>query len=993
MPNEFFVTGLILVTLIIGAVLWLRRLLLGNAERRSMAEAMRLSEAKYTTFYLTLPDPAGIVRMHDGLCMDANPALGRLLNMAPADIVGRTGEALGLAIDPEDLQCFTQALRNDEQLHGMPMVLRHHGRAIPGLLSARDAHIAGEKCMVFVYHDMTQAHAIRDSLSTSNQLLQQASRLARLGAWEGEPRQGVTYWSDVTCEIHGMPHGALPPRDYIDRFVAPEWRSEVRRQSNADHGRDKVWDMEFEIIRTDGRRIWVRVLGEAVFQGDRLVKVRGVLQDVDNLHRASERMLASQARFEHIFRMLPIPLSFIDQEKGRFVDVNPAWEAVLGYRKEECIGRSLVDLGIYCAQTREHLVQQARTAGQLVGYENELRTRHGDVLTMLQSMSPIEIDGRPCWLLSVLDITERKRQEHRVREREALLSLTLSAAAIGLWDWNLLTGKVRGDARWHTLQGGPSGALHEQDWQDGMSPQQVAQVDSALQLHLMNTSVPFDCTWRIAPATGPIRWMRNVGKVVAFSAEGQPQRMLGVSMDVTLQHEQQELLHHMTHYDALTGLPNRVLLQQRLREAVREADRAENAHLALAYIDLDALKAVNDRLGHHTGDRLLVQVASRLQRALQQPADCVARLAGDEFAVLLGQLSDREGCEHRLRALMDVVCAPYELDGERMDLTASVGYTLFPEDSADTDTLLRHASQAMYVAKQAGGNRLRAFDSVQESARQNLVEQRARFDAALNDGELALYLQPKVNMRTGTVVGAEALVRWVHPDKGLLLPGEFLPAIDGTETAVAFSEWVLDSALSHIDSLRRQGLEIQVSINIHADQLRHRGFAEWVLAHLGRHPGVRPNQLDLEITENAALYDVNYVAGELAQLRAIGVSVSLDDFGTGYSSLAYLRRLPIDQLKLDQSYVLGMMQDSADQAIVQGVIGLARSFGYRIVAEGVESVEQGILLAHMGCLIAQGHGIAAPMPAERFAAWAAAWRAPADWMESARRLPDAVPLI
>ncbi|WP_353234778.1 EAL domain-containing protein [Diaphorobacter ruginosibacter] len=978
-----------------GRTLRMSGMLLDITEHHLMEEAARLSEVKYTSFYQTLPDPAGIVCLDNGRYMDVNPAFSRLLEMPASDIVGKIPGEFGLAVDPADRSRYMQALDEDEYLNGMPMVVSHRGRQIPGLLSARRTQIAGEMCMVFVFHDMTQTRAIQDSLRASNQLLQQASRLARLGYWEGVPDKGLTYWSDVTCEIHGVPVGTPAPGNYIERFVAPEWQPRVKALCRIGSHSDIFWDMEFEIIRTDGRRVWVRARNEALFEDEKLVNVRGVVQDIDKLRRTSERMQAYEARLEHIFQMLPLPLSFIDQETGGFVDVNPAWEQMLGYSRDECLGHSLVDLNIYAAQTREQLVREARMAGQLVGHENELRTRAGKVLTVLQSMSPIEIEGRACWLLSVLDITERKRQERMVREREELLSLTISAAAIGLWDWNLQTGKVRGDARWHAMQGRAApreGVERDLPWQEHMSEEQIQLTEKALKLHLMNTAAPFDCIWHITRPKAPTRWLRNVGKVVSFDADGKPLRMLGVAIDVTLQHEQQELLHRMAHYDALTGLPNRVMLVRVLREAIENAGRKIHAHLALAYLDLDSLKAINDQLGHSIGDQLLVLVAARLQRALR-PTDCVARLSGDEFAVLLNDLTGRESCERRLRALMEAVGVPYDLNGERVEVTASVGYTLFPEDSADTDTLLRHADQAMYVAKQAGGNRLRAFDSVQETARQNLIELRSQFDTAMNNGELSLYLQPKVNMRTGTVVGAEALVRWVHPRRGVLLPGAFLHAIDGTDMLSRFSEWVMESALAQIVALRHHGLNIQLSINIDAEQLRHHGFADWVLANLEKYPTVRPSQLDLEITENAALYDMNYVARELTQLRDIGVSVSLDDFGTGYSSLAYLRRLPIDQLKLDQSYVLGMMQDPTDQAIVQGVIGLAQSFGYRIVAEGVETTEQGLLLMRMGCLVAQGHGVSAPMPAEHFAVWVAQWRAPRSWMDSARNLPDTAPLV
>ncbi|QIL73133.1 EAL domain-containing protein [Diaphorobacter sp. HDW4B] len=969
-------------------------MLLDVTEHHAMASAVRLSEAKHTIFFKTLPDPAGIVRISDLRYIDVNPAAERWVGMPAAHIIGKTSEEIGLHIEQKDLCRLMSLLTNSEHVNGFPMRMRIGDTVFPGALSGCRTDIDGEGCVVFVFHDMTDSHAVQERLKTANDLLHQASWLARLGSWEGIPGKGVTYWSDICCEIHGVPAGTPAPTHYIDRFVAPEWRESVRNLSQIEREDRTVWDMEFEIIRADGIRVWVRARSETVMENGKLLKVRGVLQDIDKLRRTSERMLASEVRFERIFHSLPVPLGFVRDDTGEFVDVNPAWVHALGYSREESIGHSLVDLNIYSYEARQRLKAQTHASGQLAAYENELRTRSGAKLTVLQSMSSIEIAGQSCWLISVLDITERKQQESLVREREELLSLTIAAAAIGLWDWDLQTGTVRGDARWHELHGRSGNREILADalpWEDGVNIEQLKMIEGALQQHALNPSVPFDITWRISPPHAPTRWLRNVGKIVSFDTSRIPLRMLGVAIDVTMQHEQQELLHHMAHYDALTGLPNRVLLEQRLRAALDDA-RESGAPLAVAYIDLDALKAINDSLGHEVGDRLLVMVAGRLQRAVR-PADTVARLSGDEFSVLLCNVGDREAAEKRLRTLMETLGSPYELEAVSLDLTASVGYTYFPDDTSDTDTLLRHADQAMYLAKQAGGNRLRAFDSVKETARQSLVEQRTKFEHAMNNGELSLYLQPKINMRTGTVIGAEALVRWVHPEHGVILPGSFLHVIDGTELEAKFSEWAMDSVLQHIEALKAQGLEMQISVNIDAERLRHRDFANWVRTHLERHPEVPPHQLDLEITENAALYDVTHVASELAQLRAIGVSVSLDDFGTGYSSLAYLRRLPIDQVKLDQSYVRGMMQDPADQAIVQGVIGLARSFGYRIVAEGVETAEQGVLLARMGCLIVQGHGISRPMPAEHFADWAAQWHTPKAWLEAARMITAPLPLV
>jgi EAL domain-containing protein (putative c-di-GMP-specific phosphodiesterase class I) len=337
-----------------------------------------------------------------------------------------------------------------------------------------------------------------------------------------------------------------------------------------------------------------------------------------------------------------------------------------------------------------------------------------------------------------------------------------------------------------------------------------------------------------------------------------------------------------------------------------------------------------------------------------------------------------------LHRVMESISAPYTLDAERVVVTASIGYTVFPQDDADADALLRHADQAMYAAKQAGRNRFHQFDAAQERALQLLRTQGRHLRDALADAQFTLYLQPKVDMKSGAVVGAEALARWQHPQRGLVPPGEFLPLLEGTELEIGFGEWVVEAALSILEELQARGMALPLSVNIAAQHLQRPDFADWMARCIARHPGVPAHLVEIEITESAALYDLAAVAHTLTALRGLGVVVSLDDFGTGYSSLTYLRRLPMDTLKIDQSFVHGMMGDPGDLAIVQGVIGLARSFGYRVIAEGVETIEQGQMLLQLGCTQAQGYCIARPMPLADFTGWAARWQLPPGWQRQAQ---------
>jgi len=457
---------------------------------------------------------------------------------------------------------------------------------------------------------------------------------------------------------------------------------------------------------------------------------------------------------------------------------------------------------------------------------------------------------------------------------------------------------------------------------------------------------------------------------------------VGVFTDITQIKSQQQHLEHIAHYDALTQLPNRVLLADRLHIALAHSRRTDTL-LAVCYLDLDEFKPVNDTYGHEAGDRLLVEVASRLTLGLRA-GDTVARLGGDEFVLLLSGLKDVAECQHTLERLLRAIAKPYRVQGEPVELSASIGVAIFPLDDTDPDTLIRHADQSMYAAKESGRNRYHLFDPEHDRRARAQREAVSRIEEGLAKGEFCLYYQPKVDMRHGKVVGAEALIRWQHPERGLLAPAEFLPFVDGNELSVTLGEWVIDAALARMAAWRREGIALPVSVNISARHLQSGGFAGKLAAALARHIQVPAGDLELEILETSALDDLLHVTGLIEECRKLGVTFALDDFGTGYSSLSYFKRLSAETLKIDQSFVRDMLRDSEDMAIVDGIIGLAEAFGRRVIAEGVEAAEHGTLLLHLGCDLAQGYGIARPMPAEQIPAWMAGWRPYPSWLEAAR---------
>ena len=374
-----------------------------------------------------------------------------------------------------------------------------------------------------------------------------------------------------------------------------------------------------------------------------------------------------------------------------------------------------------------------------------------------------------------------------------------------------------------------------------------------------------------------------------------------------------------------------------------------------------------------------VAIAKRLRLALRD-GDTLARIGGDEFVAVMSDLSTEHDCEPLLLRLLQVAAEPLQVGGNSLQVSASIGVTIYPQDGSSSEQLIRHADQAMYLAKQAGKNRFHLFDVASDAAIRIKRESLDQIAAAIAQHQLVLYYQPHVNMQTGDVVGMEALVRWLHPERGLLAPGQFLPVIEDHDLAIAIGERVLDLALSQMAQWLAAGLHMPVSVNVFSRQLQRDDFVHKLRQALAAHPTVPSSALELEIVETSALQDMAQVSGLMHACAELGVRFALDDFGTGYSSLTYLKKLPAELLKIDQSFVRDMLDDRDDLAIVQGVVGLSKAFNRKVIAEGVETVAHGRKLLAMGCVLGQGYGIARPMPAQQVPGWLDQWRAQQPWV-------------
>ena len=456
-----------------------------------------------------------------------------------------------------------------------------------------------------------------------------------------------------------------------------------------------------------------------------------------------------------------------------------------------------------------------------------------------------------------------------------------------------------------------------------------------------------------------------LGISVLSDENGNVTHYVSIASDISERKASAERIHYLAHYDSLTGLPNRVLLRDRVQQAMVHADR-QHTKIGLLLLDLDRFKVVNESLGHELGDQLLLRVVDRLREAVRT-TDTISRQGGDEFLVVVPDQSGAEVAARIAEKIQRLLAQPFVIDEHEVRVTASIGIALYPDDGVDFDTLMKLCDIAMYFAKESGRATYRMYTQAMKDDSADRLAIEAELSHAVEEQQFELHYQPQIHLDGDRVIGAEALVRWNHPEKGLIPPGRFIPVAEETGLIAPIGEWVLREACRQAVAWRAEGLPpLLVSVNLSGVQFRSEGLAEQVSTVL-RESGLEPEYLELELTESTLLQDVESVMRTMRELKAVGVSLAIDDFGTGYSSLSYLKRFAVDKLKIDQSFIRDLCIDSDDAAIVQAVIQLGQSLNLQTIAEGTETREQVDALRAKGCMQVQGYYFSKPLPAAQFA--------------------------
>ena len=834
--------------------------------------------------------------------------------------------------------------------------------------------------------DISELMEANQTVVERERLLAAMSRLSGCGAWQLDMATGEVRWTEEVFHIHELDPADQPDLSRAIEFYAPSDQAALEKAIERARTEHKGWDMTAQMTTAKGRRITCRSIGHPVVRAGRLERMVGAFQDITDVLKQHERLSEAEARFRGLFEKAPVGLMLHDGQTGGIIDANPAaWRLFGAEGRADLLARQKALWGSspFSWSDAQQRVRAVIESGEQT-FDWQIQHLDGRTLHVQVTLTRLQIDNRDCVLAACVDMTDRINAERLLREGDQrLLKVLQDVPGVAIQGygldgtvhyWNTASEKLYGYTQTEALGGNLLELI--------IPPEEREGVRQALETVAAGETIE----------NGEIQMMTRDGqRVPVYSSHvvvhglDDSVELYCVDFDLRARKRHEAELQHVANYDSLTGLPNRKKLSEVMDQRCKALQADNGFHLI--YLDLDNFKPINDEFGHDIGDDVLRQVAERLRQHVERE-EFAARLGGDEFVLLIDRVADETVFNARIQSLIDLIGQPIPFGKLDLRVKASIGVADFPTHSTDPDMLLRQADQAMYQAKSEGRNRFHRFDASSETrrrARQSVLEAIGR---GMANSEFELHYQPKVDLHSGAVTGLEALVRWRHPDKGLVPPGSFIPVLGRSSLEIPFGEFVLDLALAQMERWTAGGKPLPLSINIAGRHLLWPEFTASFRQRLLNRPTVCPDLITLEVLESATLDDMDQAIQVIKTLRDLGVTVSLDDFGTGYSSLAYLRSLPVRELKIDRSFVADMLDDLQDFHIVRGVVGLARAFDLRLVAEGIETEGQLSALAELGCQQGQGFLFSPPLPADDLENWLDGWPTRAAAIDWGKRQQD-----
>ncbi|PKO37528.1 MAG: diguanylate cyclase [Betaproteobacteria bacterium HGW-Betaproteobacteria-6] len=745
-----------------------------------------------------------------------------------------------------------------------------------------------------------------------------------------------------------------------EEITHPEDRRHVRDCIEDAIRRNQRFAVQYRIVCKSGQIKWVVERGVAIRDEQGEAALEGFIEDITARRTTLEALEAAELRYRNIFEHASEGI-FQSTREGRYLAANPALARLYGYDNPQALMADLADIErlLYVQpDRREDFLALIERDGEVLNFESEVYRRDGSRIWITEN-AHVVLGTRGefiCYEGTAQDISERKRTEAHLQ----LMAMVFSNSNEAIIVTDAGNRIIAANPAFTTL----TGYLPEEVI--GKNPRILSAGSTPIEVF----SDMWTCLHRDGAWQGELWDRRKTGEAypkwlsisLVRDAEGQICNYIGSFIDISELKATQERIHHLAHHDTLTNLPNRFSLHEKLDQAIAFCKR-NHMQLALMLIDLDRFKTINDTLGHQAGDDLLIQVAQRLSAAVRE-SDIVARLGGDEFVVALPGIGSPADAAHLADKITREISAPYLIDGQEQRTSPSIGICVFPDDGMEIGDLLKNADVAMYHAKAKGRGNYQFFTEDMNIATTERMSLESDLRLAISRHEFLLYYQPQLDLRSGTVVGVEALIRWQHPTRGLVSPGDFIPIAEESGMIAAIGDWVLEEACRQLKAWQTRGINhIRMSINLSAGQFLDKTLPARIHELLARN-GLSAGLIDLEVTESMSMASPDESISVMKTLSRSGLTLSIDDFGTGYSSLAYLKLLPIHTLKIDRSFVKDIESDPNDADICDVTVLLAHKLGLEVVAEGVETEAQLKFLLSIGCEKIQGYLISKPLPAE-----------------------------
>jgi diguanylate cyclase (GGDEF)-like protein/PAS domain S-box-containing protein len=942
-------------------------------QQQERRQALLTSEAKFAQAFQHTPDAVVITALDSGRFIEVNQGFEQQFGWSSAEALGRTSIEMGIWASAEERLRMLDAAAND-QLNGLEVLLyNRQGQLLRNRLFGGKISLEGQPCLVLALRDITQQCQQEEQLKSSQERLNLALESVELGTWDWHIPSNMLFGSARAARLHGLPD--QPFHDDFRKFfhfVPMTDRQAMRRNyKQLLDGQSDHYQVTYRTLQAGQEVRFLESTAKLYHdeQGEP-VRMAGILLDITERVLREQYLATSEAKFSGLFQASPDPVALTSLPDGIALEVNSSFSQTFGWEPQEVIGRTMPELNLWASlEQREELSEKVRLSQRLDNEVVEFLDKYGQPITCVISSRSIQLQDGLCLLTTFRDISARQKAEAELKASQEKFALAFHSSPDAITITERDTGRYlevnEGFCRLtgYSAEEVLGRSSHELDiWVDPL--------ERELMVHkIKQDSRVYHLEMRGRQRDGSIRIVQ--ASVEPIQLNNVPCLLL-TGRDVSELKAAQAQIQHLAYHDPLTNLPNRALLLDRLTQQIALLKR-HRLRGALLFIDLDHFKHINDSLGHPVGDEVLKLVTARLQSSVRLE-DTVARLGGDEFVILISGLEgkrssvlkDVRGIAEKLRQLL---VQPMQIEGHELQVTPSIGIALIPDHGDTPDDLVKRADIALYRAKDGGRNTIELF----REAMQQQVSERLRLQnelrCALERDEFTLYFQPQVDASNNRIIGCEALLRWYHPTLGLQSPANFIPLLEESGLIVAVGHWVLQQACNHCAALLQQGLlepeRFSLCVNISPREFRQMNFVEQVEQALSS-SGLPATMLKLEITEGIVIQNIDDTVHKMNRLKRLGVSFAMDDFGTGYSSLTYLKRLPVDVLKIDQSFVREASVNSNDAEIVRAIIAMARSLGLGMIAEGVEEPAQLAFLRQQGCDHYQGYLFSKPLPLEPF---------------------------